>query len=69
MRQLVEQPGGALQAEQLERLALEIAAPPFADQLDELQVRVHVRTLELPVERVDERLHLLPDARSEPSAC
>ena len=59
LRQRVELALRAVEPDHVEALAEEAAVAAVQQQLDVLEVRVDVRALELLVERVDERLHLL----------
>ena len=66
-RQLGEQPLRALEPEDVEPASEERAVATVSKQVDVLDVRGDVRALQLAVQRVDERLHLLRQPRPQPA--
>ena len=56
---------GALEPENADRPPEEIPAAAVEDQRHVVEVRADVGALQLPVERVDQRLHLLVDPRGD----
>src|ERR1044071_6720455 len=60
-----EEPLGTVETENGEVVAKERAVPAVEDQIDVAEIRADVGGLRLPVESVDERLHLLVDSRGD----
>ena len=59
---------GAVEPEHRELVAKERAVPAMLDQTNVAEVAADVSGLQLPVQSVDERLHLLVDPRGDDSA-